>query len=144
MDRQYKLPQLSRDLLARVGSLRFPVAGNSMSPVLEPGDIAVVEPMAEGSPRAGEVLLVFINDRQPTAHRLIARYRRDGRLLLALKGDRAGAWDPVLSEAAVVGRVTSVEREQRVLPVACRPPSFMDRLRGWRHVRRALREDHGN
>jgi hypothetical protein len=136
------LPQLGREVLAQAGRLRFPVAGNCMSPVLQPGDVAVVAPFGTTLPRVGEVLLFVDRRRQFTVHRLVAVSRRGEEFLLAMKGDHTSVWDPVVSDTVVVGRVTGVERAGQCVPVSPVAPGIRDRLRGWTLILRYLRARH--
>lgn len=139
MESAKRLPELGREVLDRTGRLRFPVSGQSMSPALEPGDTAIVEPLRGQPPRAGEILLFAAEGGQPIVHRMVAGRQHGGMLLLATKGDSAWTWDPVLPETALLGRVTSVERGGRTLPLAPRRHALQDRVRGWRLLLRHTR-----
>jgi hypothetical protein len=101
------------DLWAKVGKRnRFPIAGNSMRPLIHDGDTAVVEHGTAGV-RTGAIILFRI-DRTLTAHRVLYRARRPEGDLFYAQGDNAGVIDEVPA-GAVVGRVLAIERAGRHL-----------------------------
>ena len=106
-DHHYR--QIALDL-ARAGlregeRVRLNVAGNSMAPLLRPGDAVWAEPALPASLRRGDVIVVRRAGGLVT-HRLVAL--GDGEWYT--KGDNARHLDPPVTADAILGRVVAIER----------------------------------
>lgn len=88
---------------------RYPIVGTSMVPVLQDGDIALVEHGTRRI-RVGTIIL-YRNGQALTAHRVLRRVRRPGGDTFYAKGDNAPQIDQV-PVAAVIGRVLGIERRR--------------------------------
>lgn len=96
---------------------RVLIAGPSMRPTLEVGDVVLVEPGARA--RRGDVVVVQSRG-EPICHRAILVV--PGRLVH--QGDAPGAGLGVAGTRAVIGRAVAVERlDGRRVPLARRRPS---------------------
>jgi hypothetical protein len=85
-----------------------------MSHLLEPGDEALLEPCAWNRLSLGD-LVALETPAGPTLHRFLgARRTRHGIRLLA-KGDRAPAFDRLLPPDFLLGRVTGIRRNGRLV-----------------------------
>jgi signal peptidase I len=107
IDNQYR--QIALDL-ARAGlregdRVRLNVTGNSMAPLLRPGDAVWAEPAVPASLRRGDVVVVRCAGGLVT-HRLVAV--GDGEWYT--KGDNARHLDPPVTADAILGRVVAIER----------------------------------
>ncbi len=83
---------------------RVPVQGNSMWPLLQPGDLALVVHGSQGLHR-GDVVAYRCGE-QVVIHRLL---RRQGTGALLLGGDSRFEADPPVPVSALVGRVVAVD-----------------------------------
>lgn len=104
---------LYRDHLARQNILRFRALGQSMLPTIRSGDTVHVAPLDRL--REGDVLLYERGSRW-FVHRLIHHRgagERHGPLIF--RGDGLPVADPPVTAAAVLGRVTRIERQSRMI-----------------------------
>ncbi len=104
--------ELAADSLRASGTLRLQVTGWSMLPAVWPGDTLMVEQATLSSVSLGEIVL-FVRDRRLFAHRIVASSRRDGGQQLVTKGDAMPSQDAPISEAELLGKVSSIVRNGR-------------------------------
>ena len=102
------------DLLASGQTVRFTAPGHSMLPVIRNGDVLLVTPL-ERTAHPGDILLYRDAGGRPVAHRLIGFAAEDDSLSLVLKGDSATAPDLPVRPAQVLGRVSALERDGRLI-----------------------------
>lgn len=101
--------QAALRLWRQAGNQHFwPIAGQSMLPLLRAGDEILVDHRATCL-HPGQII-AFVRHGRLIAHRLL---RIEGPILLT-KGDNCPAYDPPVSTAAVMGRVIAVRRGQRL------------------------------
>lgn len=131
------------DLLRAGQSVRFTATGASMAPVIRDGDVLTVAPVPASELRQDDVVL-YLTPRGLTAHRVV-------RLLSAAPaafeacGDAPGSPLEQVPAAAVLGRVTRVERGPRTFVI--RLATACERARaqltaGLVRLRRGLRQAH--
>lgn len=108
------LHDLCRDILQAGCKIRVHIVGHCMSPLLEPGEIIIVEPIRIDQAHVGDVILYQKNTRLE-AHRLLRKSSSGGRPVLITKGDNHGYFDLAVQENQVLGRVISVEKSDRFL-----------------------------
>lgn len=101
------LEKLMRGVLDKGASFRFQGKGYSMSPFIKDGDILTIVPLQGSAPRFGDVV-VFTHPQtgKLIIHRIIGK--RSSSYLT--KGDNAPDEDGLVSRAAILGRVTRVQR----------------------------------
>jgi signal peptidase I len=122
--------ELAESLLQEGQRVRFTASGESMSPAIGDGEVVLVEPLAPGSLRVGDIFL-YRAERGLRAHRL---KRIDGDLL-TFRGDRAVDDDPPVSRAAVAGRVIAVDRNGRAVGLTGKVARFDHLLhRAWHRI----------
>ena len=80
--------------------------GRSMEPLIPAGSLLRIE-FGAPSARIGEIVL-FHRPSGAVAHRLVARHRAGGRLMLIAKGDGEALADPAFAADAVLGIVREV------------------------------------
>ncbi len=111
---------LCADLLRAGQTVRFAATGTSMAPAIRDGDVLTVEPVPASQVRLDDVVL-YLAPRGLTAHRVVGTLA--GAAFEAC-GDAPGSPVERVPEAAVLGRVTRVERRPRSFAVrlaaACR------------------------
>jgi signal peptidase I len=105
------------DLLRRGHGVRFRAKGGSMYPAICDGEAVTVMPAAPGAIRRGDVIL-YRCGRAVIAHRV----RRvvpgaNGALAFVTAGDTSAAPDAPGDASAVLGRVVTVERDGRTVPL---------------------------
>ena len=105
-----KLLDAAVELMGRSGgSGRVRVQGDSMRPMLRPGD--VLEVAFKGDPPRTGDLLLFRQADYLVVHRLLGRARRQGgEVGFRTRGDASMALDPRVAEGSVLGRVVAFER----------------------------------
>jgi signal peptidase I len=91
---------------------RFPIAGNSMRPLIHHGDVALVVHGTAGV-RVGAIIL-FRQKGGLIAHRVLHRARRPEGDVFFAQGDNAAIIDEVQADH-VIGRVLAVQRGDRHL-----------------------------
>lgn len=111
-----RVPGLQRDLtleaLKRGCTTTLAFDGESMAPLLAPGDRIAVCPLRPGF-RAGDVV-VFQSAGRFVAHRVIARFRRRGVAFVATRGDAVSDRPPeIFPETALLGLVAARVRMGR-------------------------------
>jgi hypothetical protein len=100
------------DLLARGVAVRFAASGDSMHPAIRHGEHVYVAPVDWSSLRVGDVVLARAQ-RGLTAHRLV----KVAAGLATTRGDNAAARDAAVSQTAIIGRITHVERDGATVAV---------------------------
>jgi hypothetical protein len=109
---------LAAEALRQSGRLRMRVHGESMLPVLWPGDEVEIASCSLRDVRRGEIVLAF-RDGQFCLHRFVAP-RATGRFILC--GDSLPGPDPLFPADALLGRLVRVANgEGRFFAVATRP-----------------------
>jgi hypothetical protein len=103
------LAQLLAERLTSGEAASLRVTGHSMTPSIRAGDLITLEPLRGLRPRSGDVLAIALPEGRLLVHRLVG-WRR-GRLVT--RGDVAPAADAPAPLAAILGRVTRIEREGR-------------------------------
>jgi hypothetical protein len=108
-------PDLCVDLLQSGRPVRFQAPGVSMHPTIRDGEVVTVVPVLNRRIVRGDVLL-YLTDRGLTAHRVI-RKLPGSETAFRVRGDAPGSQEEVVATTQVLGRVESVERAGRELPV---------------------------
>jgi signal peptidase I len=118
-------------LLAEGRTVRFRADGASMEPAIRDGDVVTVAPFV-GDVHRGDVLLYRTGGRLH-AHRVVGPVRgaKEG---IRVRGDAPGWEEERVPVADVLGRVETIERDGRAVPlrgpVGRRVAGFVGRLRG--------------
>ena len=116
---------LTRDVVLNFGEVRLRALGTSMVPSILPGDLLSVQRASMDQISPGEVVL-YERQGRLYAHRVVGSTGGSSRSAqLITRGDRLGYDDPPVSEAELLGRVTTIERASRQGP----PPGL---LTGWK------------
>lgn len=105
-----ELSELLRAVLEEGGSLRLQVAGYSMVPFLQDGDLVTVAPLPYRDPRLGDVV-AFLHPQHGklTIHRVGPRH---GDVWL-VRGDATPESEALVPRTHIVGRVTVASRAGR-------------------------------
>jgi len=103
LTRTAELTALAADSLRGSGRLRLRVRGQSMLPILWPGDVVEIASCSVDDVRPGDIVLVLLGDRF-VLHRFLARSQANGFLL---RGDSMPGPDPQFPSEALLGRLVS-------------------------------------
>lgn len=96
--------------------VRFRAQGFSMYPAIRDGEMITVGPVAADRVVRGDVLL-YRHSTRVLAHRVVAVTEYGSRRMLQLRGDAKGACDAPVPVNDVIGRVLSVSRHGRTIPL---------------------------
>ena len=108
------------DEALRIGTLvRFRAEGDSMYPTIRNGEAITIAAVSAGEVVCGDVLLCR-HDNRVMAHRLVGVTTRGTDHVLCLRGDAKAACDAPVGAGALVGKVISVRRNGRTVPL-CGP-----------------------
>ncbi|MGC9150180.1 MAG: signal peptidase I [Microbacter sp.] len=108
------LIHLAEALLEGDHSVSFVMQGYSMYPTLRPSDKGLVEKCHPKDLRKGDIL-VFRQDQQWIAHRLMQIKVTENGTTFLTKGDRLKTFDAPVDEKAVVGKVIAYERHNKTV-----------------------------
>jgi signal peptidase I len=109
--------ELAGDVLRSAGRLRLRVTGWSMLPTILPGDTLMIEHAGGEHVVKGDIVL-FDRDRRLFVHRVSRKSRSAGDLQIVTQGDGMARPDPPISESQVLGKVSFVVRNGRLLQPA--------------------------
>lgn len=108
----------SRETIAAGGvAVRFRARGDSMYPFIRDGESITVGPASIHDVVRGDVLLCRHAGRI-LAHRVVSMSTLSGERVLYLRGDAKQGCDAPVREADVIGRVLSVHRHGRTIPMS--------------------------
>lgn len=108
---------LVEEVVRSVGEVRLRVLGTSMAPAMLPGDLVSIRRAGLDEISLGEVVLFAQNGRW-FVHRVVGRNEVSAagnpkRPCLITRGDRLCHDDPPVSSSELLGRVVSIERDNR-------------------------------
>ena len=126
---------MAGEVIRTFGQLRLRVFGSSMAPALLPGDLVSVQRATLEEISMGEIVL-FQRDNRLFVHRVVGTHGNcvangTNESYLTTRGDRLLQDDPRVSSQELLGRVVSVERDNRCVEIATQRSS------GW--IARLLR-----
>ncbi len=126
---QNVVSDLIREEMAQGTPFRFRVISGSMSPLIAAGDEIVVERAGADRLRRGDIVLYTVGGTFHT-HRLLARRRHGGAILLMTKGDAALNPDQPWREELLLGKVVAIKRRDRTIDLEGGKWRAMNRLLG--------------
>ena len=108
---------LVEEVVRSIGEVRLRVLGTNMVPAMLPGDLVSIRRAGPDEISAGEVVL-FLQSGRLFVHRVVGRNVVSAagdteEPCLATRGDRLRHNDPPVSSKELLGRVVSVERDNR-------------------------------
>ena len=115
--------ELAVEVARTFGSLRLRVAGTSMMPAIQPGDLLSIDRVDLRDTSPGEIVM-FAREGRLFAHRIVDQSGGAGdpcasapycasEPYLVTRGDRLLGNDPPVFQSELLGRVTSIERGRR-------------------------------
>lgn len=116
------LEKLMRGVLGKGSCFRFQGKGFSMSPFIKDGDVLTIASLQGAPPCFGDVVVfTHPNTGKLIIHRIIGK--RAGYYLT--KGDNAPEGDGLIARATILGRVTKVERNGKLISLGLGPDRFI-------------------
>lgn len=115
---------LVEEIVQTFGKVRLRVFGTSMTPAILPGDLVSIRRVDLDEISAGEVVL-FLQNGRLFVHRVVGRNvvspeGNNEEPCLITRGDRLRHDDPPVSSRELLGRVVSIERNNRNIELAPR------------------------
>ncbi len=107
-----QLLDFAEELLEDNHQLSFSMRGNSMYPALKSGDVGIVEKCSITDIQIGDII-VFKQNGELVAHRLVKIIVNDGTHLLVAKGDKNMHPDKPFAIEALIGKVCSFQRRNK-------------------------------
>jgi ATP-binding cassette subfamily B protein len=104
---------LAENLLDEDHSLSYKMRGNSMYPTLKAGDAGLVEKCKPEDLKVGDIVVFKLNDLL-VGHRLINISIQNGIRIFTAKGDHSPVMDAPFTFEALLGRITSFQRNSRI------------------------------
>jgi signal peptidase I len=120
---------LAEEIVRKFGEVRLRVVGTSMVPSIIPGDLVSIHRASLQDIFPGEIVL-FLQQGRLIAHRVVDRKTmatedRPEEPCLITRGDRVRRIDPPVSSAELLGRVVSIERNERIVELSARVPNHL-------------------
>ncbi len=108
---------LAEEVVRTFGGVRLRVFGTSMAPSILPGDLVLIQRASLRDISPGEVVL-FLQKGRLFVHRVVDRKvtataDSHGESYLITRGDRLRHDDPPVSSLELLGRIVSIERDNR-------------------------------
>jgi len=107
------LSELARDILEQGKPVRFQAKGWSMRPFIRDGDFIVVSPIENSSIKIGEVVFYSTTKNKVIVHRVIRKYKKNGRMTMLIKGDASFGSPEKVDIQNILGNVVAIERNGR-------------------------------
>jgi signal peptidase I len=123
---------LMRDVLARGVKFRFRAKGFSMSPFILNGDLISVSPMSDAPPEVGEVVAFIEPDMGKLVVHRIVSIESDG--YLTWGDNQVDHSDGVIPTENILGRVTLVERDGKIIRFGLGPEKSLIASLSRRHL----------
>jgi signal peptidase I len=113
---------LVEEVVRSIGEVRLRVLGTSMAPAMLPGDLVSIRRASLNEISVGEVVLFLQNGRM-FVHRVVGKSEisaagNPAEHCLITRGDRLRHDDPPVSPRELLGRVVTIERDNRAIEVA--------------------------
>ena len=110
--------------------VRLTLTTTSMAPFLLPGDRLLLATVAVESLVVGDLVAIAARP-CPLVHRMVAAPGRRGGQRVVTKGDAGTTFDRQFPPEAILGRVVSVQRNDKVLPLAAHNAYCGARILAW-------------
>lgn len=101
-------------MLKRGEQVQTPLYGYCMRPVIDDGDTVIIAPIKLDKLVCGDIV-VYQNEDKLKIHRLLGFSKKTGEKCLITKGDKCITIDPPASSSLYLGKVTTVQKKDKVL-----------------------------
>jgi len=120
---------LAEEVVRAFGEVRLRVFGTSMVPSILPGDLVLIQRAGLHEISPGEVVLFFQKGRlfvhRVVERKVLAASGRPEESCLITRGDRLRHEDPPVTSSELLGRVVSIERDDRIVELPAHEPDRM-------------------
>ena len=120
---------LAEEVVRAFGEVRLRVFGTSMVPSILPGDLVLIQRASLDEISPGEVVLFFQKGRlfvhRVVERKVLAASGRPEESCLITRGDRLRHEDPPVTSSELLGRVVSIERDDRIVELPAHEPDRM-------------------
>lgn len=106
--------RLVADSVRMHGGIRLPAVGTSMVPAVQPGDLLSIQLVDPNEISPGDIV-VYARDQRLIVHRIVRTSAGSIGPCLVTRGDRLLRDDPPVLQDDLLGRVTRIERKQRLV-----------------------------
>jgi hypothetical protein len=120
---------LAADILRSGGSVRLQALGTSMLPSIWPGDLLVIKSNPGEHVTIGDIALV-VGEGRFFVHRVVGQGEEQGQVRWITRGDALSEDDPSVRATELLGRVSLIHRNGRVM-IPSRKPSLLQLALGW-------------
>ncbi|MCS6804925.1 MAG: S24 family peptidase [Acidobacteriota bacterium] len=126
------LLDLARCELMQSRSIQLKISGSAMRPMLDDGDIVVIDPIDPATVRVQDIVLVATASGTALIHRVVAIQEIEGALHALTRGDGSCHHDTPVPLNKVLGRVVAMQRKGKgkMIPVY-HPHGWLSRVRYW-------------
>ncbi len=105
---------LAAEVLQSQGTLQVRTTGVSMLPTLWPGDLVTIRSHTLQQAKPGEIVL-YRREGRFFIHRSVKKFRLGEELLLITRGDSMPKDDPPVCAGELLGKVTEIRRQGRLM-----------------------------
>jgi signal peptidase I len=112
-----ELIELLTEVRQQDGSLALEAHGSSMSPFVHDGDSVILQPVEIDGLQIGDVVAYRRFTDQLVVHRIVGKRVECDRLMFVIRGDRLSSLCECVSAEQVLGKVSNVSREGRVIHI---------------------------
>jgi hypothetical protein len=107
---------LAAETLLHFSEVRFVARGSSMLPSIFPGDCLTIKTFVADAPQVDDIVLVRRNN-DFLVHRVVRILTDQPQQMYLLRGDALTQDDPPILRCEILGRVTSLVRAGKSLPI---------------------------
>ncbi len=130
-----ELANTSKDLLTAGYKIRFRATGESMIPVIMPGDLLTIAPTAGDKVRLGQIVMIITDQGRTIVHRLVSLRAMGNKNLVQTCGDNSSVKDKPVEKQQVLGRIDEIQRGGKRVDSS----RFLNRMRALWYLLRAQR-----
>jgi hypothetical protein len=109
--------ELSKEILGKGNCLRFQACGGSMHPFIKNGQIIQVRPTKISEINSGDIIFYRNLDDRMIVHRVIKKYRKNGKIVLLTKGDSTSEFDEYVYPENILGKVVAIEKNNKAIRI---------------------------
>jgi signal peptidase I len=127
---QSVLKEMWQEAYERGERLSFAIVSSSMSPMIEVGDVVVIDRLDHSRVRIGDVV-AFNKDQYVVVHRIIGKSWANQQLSYHQRGDASISSGKIAAQD-LIGRVSVVKKEGRAICLGSRRHIISNRIFAWR------------
>lgn len=122
---------MARLELSKKRLFRLQITGNSMNPSICDGDYVTVEQTSSQKIRPGDIVLLASMSNTALVHRVSKIEEKNGIAMVITRGDAANYQDTPIPSSNILGRVTLIERKDKLVNLNNPLTRLMSRFYGF-------------